>query len=127
MTQYYTVPQVAKILQIPEITVLGLLRGGKLTHIRLEAGFVRISAKSVEEYLSGLETTEYKMYRIPEEFRFCSVGLKNVLKRYELFHSIQDAAKFTREDLLNIPKVGQKKVEEVENILRDYGLKLEHA
>ena len=127
MTQYYTVPQVAKILQIPEITVLGLLRGGKLTHIRLDPGFVRISAASVEEYLGGLETKEFKMYRIPEEFRYCSVGLRNVLKKYELFDSIEDAAKFTREDLLNIPKVGLKKVEEVENILRDYGLKLKEA
>ena len=127
MTQYYTVPQVAKILQIPEITVLGLLRGGKLTHIRLDPGFVRISAASVEEYLGGLETKEFKMYRIPEEFRYSSVGLRNVLKKYELFHSIEDAAKFTREDLLNIPKVGLKKVEEVENILRDYGLKLKEA
>lgn len=54
--EFYTVEQVAKILQITPETIRRYVRNGKLKAIKLGGKFIRVGKKDLDDFIVSMQT-----------------------------------------------------------------------
>ena len=115
--KFYTLREASERLRLPRKHLAYLIRCGRLECTTQDGKHV-IPEHSIDAYL-GIEA---RPYVLPDVFEGCTKRTKNLLRKLEHFHSLEEVAELTQEQLRTIPGVGKMMVQELVNLCAEHGL-----
>ena len=115
--KFYTLKEASERLRLPRKHLAYLIRCRRLECTTQDGKHV-IPEHSIDAFL-GIET---RPYVLPDVFEGCTKRTKNLLRKLEHFHSLEEVAQCTQRDLLTIPGVGKMMVQELVNLCAEHGL-----
>ena len=115
--KFYTLKEASERLRLPRKHIAYLIRCWRLECTTQDGKHV-IPEHSIDAYL-GIEA---RPYVLPDVFEGCTKRTKNLLRKLEHFHSLEEVAQYTQRDLLTIPGVGKMMVTELVNLCDEHGL-----
>jgi len=116
--KFYTLKEASERLRLPRKHIAYLIRCRRLECVETAPGERRITEESIDAFL-GIET---RPYVLPDVFEGCTKRTKNLLRKLEHFHSLEEVAELTQEQLRTIPGVGKMMVQELVNLCDEHGL-----
>lgn len=127
MRQFYTPQQVAAMLQVDLPYIHGMIRSKAIEAFNIHPGVVRISSDAISNFIKLRSAESPAIYTMPREFRKLSHRAQHIMIRLAEFNSVEELAKYSRDEWLQFRGVGTKTIDEIERLCKEHGHQLRES